>query len=82
MAGAWEADSFRNMYLPTRLHLISGWRMLALAWSAKGQFLNRQSRVCLKYGHLMPKVGPSGSARLDGWRNLYATGNFMLVPND
>jgi hypothetical protein len=45
MAGAWEAKSFRDVYLPTRPHRISGRRLPALAWSAKGQFLNGQSRV-------------------------------------
>ena len=36
IAGAWEAESFRDVYLLTRLHLISGRRLPALAWSAKG----------------------------------------------
>jgi hypothetical protein len=42
MAGGWQAESFRNMGLSTRFHLISGRRMLALAWSANGRFLNGQ----------------------------------------
>jgi hypothetical protein len=50
MAGAWEAASFRDVYLPTRLHLISGRRLPALAWSAKGRFLNGQSRVYKTFG--------------------------------
>jgi hypothetical protein len=45
MAEAWEAESFRDVYLPTRLHRISGRRLPALAWSAKGRFLNGQSRA-------------------------------------
>jgi len=45
MAEAWEVESFRDVYLPTRLHLISGRCLPALAWSAKGRFLNGQSRV-------------------------------------
>jgi hypothetical protein len=45
VAGAWEAASFGDVYLPTRLHLISGRRLPALAWSVKGRFLNGQSRV-------------------------------------
>jgi hypothetical protein len=36
MAGAWEAASFRDVYLPTRLQLISRRPLPALAWSAKG----------------------------------------------
>jgi hypothetical protein len=45
MAGAWEAEESRDVYLPTRRHLISGRCLPALAWSAKGGFLNGQSRV-------------------------------------
>src|SRR5918996_1351260 len=45
IAGAWEAESFRDVYLPSRLHLISGRRPPALALSAKDRFLNGQSRV-------------------------------------
>jgi hypothetical protein len=44
-AGAWEAEEFREVYLPTRRHFISGQHIPALAWSAKGRFLNGQSRV-------------------------------------
>jgi hypothetical protein len=45
IAGAWEAKSFRDVYLPSRLPRISRRRLPALAWSAKGRFLNGQSRV-------------------------------------
>jgi len=45
MAGAWEAESFRDIYFPTRHHRISGRRLPALAWSAKGRFLIGQSRL-------------------------------------
>jgi hypothetical protein len=45
VAGAWEADEFRDVYLLTGLHLISGWRLPTPAWPPKGRFLNGQSRV-------------------------------------
>jgi hypothetical protein len=45
MLGAWKAEESRDVYLPTRLHLISGRCLPALAWSAKDRFLNGQSRV-------------------------------------
>ena len=45
IAGAWEAESFRDVYLPTRLHLISRWRLPALAWSAEGRFLELAQNV-------------------------------------
>jgi hypothetical protein len=47
MAGAWEAESFRDVYLLTRLHRISRPRLPALAWPATGRFLNGQSRVTM-----------------------------------
>ena len=45
IAGEWEAEQFRDVYLPTRLHQISGWPLPTLAWSAESRFLNCQSRV-------------------------------------
>jgi hypothetical protein len=65
IAGAWEAESFRDVYLPTRLHRISGRCLPALAWSAEGRFRNGQSRVV----GILP-VGCGGGvspAREDKW---------------
>jgi hypothetical protein len=40
-----EAESFRDVSLPTTFHLISGQRVTARPLSAKARFLNGQSRV-------------------------------------
>ena len=45
MAGVWETEPGRDVYLSTRRHRISGWHLPALAWSAKGPFPNGQSQV-------------------------------------